>query len=300
MLKSALIFNRHRKERLKFVIVCESSLMSTFDEKLSEWQELGLSFDYEIHSLRFPETNKHEWKKLFKPCAAQRLFLPDILTHLDSILYLDSDTLFLSSPAEIWTYFDHFNSSQIAAMSPEHEDQNAGWYNRFARHPFYPPLGINSGVMLMNLTRMRAFNWTEKILPIFDEYKMKLVWGDQDIINILFHFHSDKLYLFPCDYNYRADHCMYMSVCPIKEGIKILHGNRGYFHSLAQPIFNYVYEAIQEYQFDMNPRRIFKSIKANLAIPDRNTNCDKLSDKFLYNIKRLPDQEIEDSNSINS
>lgn len=261
--------------------------MAVFDEKLSEWQDLGLAFDFDIHALRFPETNRAEWKKLFKPCAAQRLFLPDLLTHLDSIIYLDSDTLFLSSPTEVWSYFDRFNASQIAAMAPEHEDQSVGWYNRFSRHPFYPPLGVNSGVMLMNLTRMRAFNWTARILPIFAEYKMKLVWGDQDIINILFSFHPEKLFVFSCDYNYRADHCMYMSVCPVAEGIKILHGNRGYFHSLAQPIFSYIYEAIQAFQFDEEPQRIIKSIEANLAIPDRNTNCDKLADKFLYNVRRL-------------
>lgn len=33
------------------------------------------------------------------------------------------------------------NSSQLAALAPEHEDPNVGWYNRFARHPFYGKLG---------------------------------------------------------------------------------------------------------------------------------------------------------------
>lgn len=202
------------------------------------------------------------------------------------MLYLDSDTLFLSPVREVWSFFEQFNSSQIAGMAPEHEDTNAGWYNRFSRHPYYPPLGVNSGVMLMNLTRMRQFNWTERILPIYDTYKLKLVWGDQDIINILFHFHPEKLFVFSCAYNYRADHCMYMSVCNTTS-IEILHGNRGYFHSLAQAIFNYVYVAIEEYQFDLEPYSIIQAIETNLAIPDRNTNCDKLSEKFLKNMRRF-------------
>lgn len=33
------------------------------------------------------------------------------------------------------------NSSQLAAMVPEHEDMNVGWYNRFAKHPYYGKLG---------------------------------------------------------------------------------------------------------------------------------------------------------------
>jgi len=49
--------------------------------------------------------------------------------------------------------------------------------------------GVNSGVMLMNLTRMRAFSWTNYVVPIYKEYKLKITWGDQDIINIIFHFH---------------------------------------------------------------------------------------------------------------
>ena len=57
-------------------------------------------------------------------------------------------------------------------------------------------LGVNSGVMLMNLTRMRQFGWEKYVVPIYHEYKNKIVWGDQDIINIVY----------PCHYNYRPDH----------------------------------------------------------------------------------------------
>lgn len=76
---------------------------------------------------------------------------------------------------------------------------------------------------------------------------MSLTFGDQDIINIYFHFHPDQLYILPCEFNYRPDHCTYMSSCPINDGIKILHGNRGSFHnSEIQPIFHQIYDAIQK------------------------------------------------------
>lgn len=41
----------------------------------------------------------------------------------------------------------------------------------------------------MNLTRMRLFKWTEYVIPIYKKYKMHITWGDQDIINIIFHYH---------------------------------------------------------------------------------------------------------------
>lgn len=76
MIKSAIMFNRNQAP-LKFVVVAEEQLKQNFVEKLDDWQEINDNiFTYEIHSLTFPEADKDEWKKLFKPCAAQRLFLP--------------------------------------------------------------------------------------------------------------------------------------------------------------------------------------------------------------------------------
>lgn len=178
MIKSALLFHQDDVARLKFVVIAETDLMEGFREKLDDWRTLlNESFDFEVLPLTFPEANRDEWRNLFKPCAAQRLFLPSMLTHIDSVLYMDTDTLFLSPVSEIWKYFGQFNSTQLAALSPEHEDPNVGWYNRFAKHPYYGPLGVNSGVMLMNLTRMREFDWESQILPIYKDYRLKITWG---------------------------------------------------------------------------------------------------------------------------
>lgn len=108
---------------------------------------------------------------------------------VDSLLYVDTDILFVSDVTQIWSHFNEFNSTQLAALSPEHEDKNMGWYNRFARHPYYGELGLNSGVMLMNLTRMRESHFVDKIHPLYEKYKYNITWGDQCLLNILFHFH---------------------------------------------------------------------------------------------------------------
>lgn len=110
----------------------------------------------------------------------------------DAVLYVDTDTLFLGRVEQVWEHFYKMNSSQIAALAPEHEDPHIGWYNRFAKHPFFKPLGVNTGVMLMNLTRMRAFGWESYLAPIYKQYKANIPWGDQDIINIIFSFHPGK------------------------------------------------------------------------------------------------------------
>jgi len=53
--------------------------------------------------------NANDWKKLFKLCASQRLFLPELLRDVDSILYLDTDVLFLSPVEELWHLFTRYN-----------------------------------------------------------------------------------------------------------------------------------------------------------------------------------------------
>ena len=52
---------------------------------------------------------------------------------VDSLLYMDTDTLFLTSPEKVWEHFKKMDNLQMAAVAPEHEDFSTGWYNRFVR-----------------------------------------------------------------------------------------------------------------------------------------------------------------------
>ncbi|XP_072386802.1 glucoside xylosyltransferase 1-like [Diabrotica undecimpunctata] len=293
MLKSALMFS---KEKLNFIIVSEERLIDSFNEKLGEWKAfMNNGFTFKVLPLTFPSDNPLEWKKLFKPCAAQRLFLPNLLENVDSILYMDTDTLFLTPVETVWEHFNKFNSSQMAALAPEHEDPNVGWYNRFAKHPYYGKLGVNSGVMLMNLTRMRAFQWKEYVVPIYKKYKLKITWGDQDIINIIFHYHPDKLYIYSCRFNYRPDHCMYTSVCkPAEsEGVAVIHGSRGFFHSEKQPIFQAVYRSFEEYPLGGDIYREFYQLLETYLDNSQNNNCGNVKDIFLKNIRKYIDLDVD-------
>ncbi|XP_065163039.1 glucoside xylosyltransferase 2-like [Atheta coriaria] len=289
MLKSAIMLT---KQHIKIIIITEDNLIENFNEKLAQWQETtNNAFGFKVMPLTFPKDNTQEWRKLFKPCASQRLFLPNVLSEIDSILYVDTDTLFLTPVEDVWDHFNQMNSSQMAALAPEHEDPNVAWYNRFARHPYYGPLGVNSGVMLMNLTRMRQFQWVDYVIPIYKRYKLKITWGDQDIINIIFHFHPDKLFIYPCRYNFRPDHCMYMSVCKSAEraGVAVLHGSRGFFHSEKQPVFSSIYRAFEEFQLGNDIYEEFFMPLENYLDLAGDSNCGKIPGIYLKNLKNFID-----------
>jgi UDP-xylose:glucoside alpha-1,3-xylosyltransferase len=72
-----------------------------------------------------------------------------------------------------------------------------------------------------------------------------------------------------------------MSLCKpaASAGVKILHGNRGYFHSESQPIFKNIYQAIEEYRFLTSvEENIIDKIEMNIA----KSNCDKVMEDFLH------------------
>ncbi|KAM6926168.1 glucoside xylosyltransferase 1 [Lycodopsis pacificus] len=297
MLKSAVLLSR---KPLHFYIFAEDDLQDHFRNALDSWpRTVQTKFNYTIYPITFPNANAKEWKKLFKPCASQRLFLPLILKEVDSLLYVDTDIIFLQPVEDIWALLSQFNSSHLAAMAPEHEEPRIGWYNRFARHPYYGKTGINSGVMLMNMTRLReksfkndmttvALKWEEILMPLYQKYKLNITWGDQDLLNIIFHHNPESLYVFPCQWNYRPDHCIYGSNCQQadREGVFILHGNRGVYHDDKQPAFRAVYEAIRKYTFGENMETsLLQPLEASLQATT-NTYCGRASHLFTKKLKQ--------------
>ncbi|XP_077355646.1 glucoside xylosyltransferase 1 isoform X2 [Festucalex cinctus] len=297
MLKSAVLFSI---ERLQMHIFAEDQLHAGFMEALESWPAFIRSrFNYTVYPIRFPSGNAAEWKKLFKPCASQRLFLPLILKDVNALVYVDSDILFLQPVDRLWDFLSRFDSAQLAAMAPEHEEPRIAWYSRFARHPFYGRTGVNSGVMLMNLTRMRngffkndmtsvELRWEELLMPLLQKYKLNITWGDQDLLNIIFHYNPELLLEFPCQWNYRPDHCIYGSNCASAEdnGVYVLHGNRGVYHDRKQPAFRAVYEAIRKYPFGADPASTLLAPLEKDLLQSTHTYCGKSHALFTKALAR--------------
>ncbi|XP_047509946.1 glucoside xylosyltransferase 1 [Pieris napi] len=286
LIKSSLLFS---SSPLYFIIFADDKLRNNFSITLNKWKKiLGDNLKFEIQRIVFPEEHKEEWMNLFSKCAAQRLFIPKLIPHVDAMLYVDTDTIFLGPPEQLWDLFSQFNAYQITAMSLEDDNPNVSWYPRFAKHPFYGKYGLNSGVMLMNLTRMREFAWVDYVTPIMLKYKLYIPWGDQDIINIIFHYHEKAVYLLSCRYNYRTDQCMYGDACAdaTNRGVFILHGSRRAFHNHKQPAFEAIYRAIDEYKVGGDPSEVLNNMEKYLdAAPE--SNCGNQKNGLLKLPRRI-------------
>ncbi|CAL4230369.1 unnamed protein product, partial [Meganyctiphanes norvegica] len=53
-----------------------------------------------------------------KPCATLRLYFPEMFPEIDAVVYLDTDTIFLRNPEELWDEFNKFDANHIVGQGP--------------------------------------------------------------------------------------------------------------------------------------------------------------------------------------
>jgi lipopolysaccharide biosynthesis glycosyltransferase len=109
----------------------------------------------------------------------QKVFIPEYVKDVNKAIYIDSDTIVQKDL--FYLYNKNMNNTYIAGardglmfMYPEHiKEINLEWRD------FY----FNSGVMLLNLQKMRQDKFIEKSLMYFNNnYE---VFADQDILNVV-------------------------------------------------------------------------------------------------------------------
>lgn len=74
MIKSALVMS---STFTRFILFADENATSTLNATVKLWPDNILNrMSLDLHPITFPPDKAEEWKKLFKPCASQRLFLP--------------------------------------------------------------------------------------------------------------------------------------------------------------------------------------------------------------------------------
>lgn len=178
----------------------------------------------------------------------------------DALIHVDSDTLFFDAPQKLWAHFKNFDDKQIMGIATNNRDRQSSWYINTANIPFATEFGINTGVALMNLTRMRAVEFERFLDPTLKNFGSRLRLGDQDLLNIYFHYNPNFLYLLPCNWNFITDHCSKGALCTDAntKGIGVLHGLRNVFMSFdGEPAFKVIFDTMQYCSFQDSLRDCF-------------------------------------------
>ncbi|KAL7643568.1 UNVERIFIED_CONTAM: hypothetical protein RMT77_005550 [Armadillidium vulgare] len=273
LLKSAALFT---SKVLRFiVIVNHEDIFKELLAKIEDWPErIRRNIILDKKDIWFPD--KEDFEKLFRLCSTERLFLVENLPNEDSVVYLDTDTMFLHPPENLWGEFSKFNSIQMSGLSPSlyfYSPDNP-------RIPVYGQSGVNAGVWMMNLTRMRHFpgGWINTCINVTNEYRSKLLLGDQDIANVIFNRNSEFLYELPCRWNYRDNIC-HINKHPCKRieitGIFLLHGNAMYFYKDHNQKFKVMFNEFLNFDVNRPLIELLWSIRASLRKIKYSNNASK-------------------------
>ena len=172
----------------------------------------------------------------FKRCAGARLYAADALSSVQRLVYVDADTVLVHEPRRLWAEFDLHNESTLLAAAWEgsgHGGALSYYVLKDRGFPFYPPYGLNSGVLLLDLDKIRrvrlqsGLSWNQEMRRLFSLYGDKLAFGDQDVLNIICAMQSALCMPLPAGYNYRVGIVEERLLFEQERGITIVHAAGG-------------------------------------------------------------------------
>lgn len=145
-----------------------------------------------------------------------RLFMTEFFDEsVSKVLYLDSDLIVCRDVGPLW--MTNIDGHALAAVSDRPEGRCV--LDRSI------PAGrfFNSGVLLVNLDRWRRSGAPQHLIKLAEEYKGKLIWWDQDILNAVY---FSETYLLGLEWNFQAR----MADCTADE----LNIDPGYFAAVRK------------------------------------------------------------------
>ena len=79
-------------------------------------------------------------------------------------------------------------------------------YRADAKHPYYGERGLNAGVLLADLARMRESAFSAERDDIIATWGARgaLPGGDQDVLNLYLNRHEDQAHVLSCKFNVRC------------------------------------------------------------------------------------------------
>ncbi len=122
--------------------------------------------------------------------AMYRLFIPDVMPEVQKVIYFDCDILVNMDIAELWAV-DNGSKTICGALDMPGDKLNNSFFRekmRLLLNGFRPENYINSGVLVMNLDRIRQRGSLFTLITDWiSERGLMVLAPDQDAINAVFH-----------------------------------------------------------------------------------------------------------------
>ena len=224
---TSIIKNKADSCRISFNIILVDIMDSELlENKIKMLSNSKINFNF-IHESSDKYSHLHKFREDV-PCVATtaallKFDLPQLLPHLDKVLYLDGDIIVKKDLQELYSV--ELEDYLVAAVVDSGTMYYKHEYVRLVQNYF------NSGVMLLNLKKMRKDAITEKLIYTKLERQDSLLM-DQNVFNIIF---DGKVKLLPIKYNF-----LYVSLVRARNKFSINNINELYktSYSSIMDIYN--------------------------------------------------------------
>ena len=230
MVGSLLYFSRSPKWKI-YILTNALITFKQLTKSIEPWPEFQKSrLELKMFRTLVQKTVRDITSK-YRPCGWQKLFLDSALPNEDSIIYMDNDIIFTGPVEHLWKKFSAMNSGQMLALGPE------PWYlepNQDYR-PYAGKTGLNTGVMLMNLTRIRQKYGERFGNTILDEARLAKLppRHDQDLVNQFLRKNKRIFFELTQKWNFLPSACTrFAPGCRecFNDGVTVVHGADASFY----------------------------------------------------------------------
>ncbi len=172
------------------IIILHQELTEENKEKLSNIVKENNNFEIIFREMKdsFKDITDREENRLrcdyFTLTIYFRLFIPDMFKEYDKAIYIDSDIIVLGDISKLYNL--DLGDNLIGA-STDHSVQNIPEFIKYMEKAIGVNRKeyINSGVLLMNLKKMREKNFANKFLELLNKYHFYCIAPDQDYLNAM-------------------------------------------------------------------------------------------------------------------
>lgn len=167
------------------ITVLHSGLSNSSIESVKELKKNNIKIDFcNVSDKLKAIADQLELRDYYTLSIYYRIFIPELFPHLQKAVYLDADTVLLKDVALL---YDTDVSGFIAAAVPDAVVASEDIFIRYANEG----VGVhyreyfNSGVMVMNLKRMREENLQGTFIRLLKSYHFNTICPDQDYLNVI-------------------------------------------------------------------------------------------------------------------
>uniref|UniRef100_A0A1B6CYE9 LARGE xylosyl- and glucuronyltransferase 1 n=1 Tax=Clastoptera arizonana TaxID=38151 RepID=A0A1B6CYE9_9HEMI len=227
LIKSILFY---RKNPLHFHFIADSVAQIILQTLFNTWSVPQVDVSFYLADNVVPDVSWIPNKHYSGVYGLMKLTLPKVLPgSLHKVIVLDTDVTFATDIAELWKLFSKLQQKQSIGLVENQSD----WYlgKLWKKHRPWPALGrgYNTGVILLELKRMRELGWGQLWRQIAEKdlmthYSTSL--ADQDIFNAVIKQHPYLVMNLPCQWNVQlSDNTRSESCYTEVTDLKVIHWN---------------------------------------------------------------------------